>query len=182
MKKMKKDVGQVSVDTALAQVRTMALRSTTPNEVLLAAMETLSDAAQRIGHKEADHYKLSLKMLKEYEHWGPLNSLVIKLVGSDVAKKVNACVDTWKKALTKSQQMEPPQFHRQMETQQFQRQSFNNVPPKRGARVAALLGVRGTPEGVVQGHDSVIYASPLSTSWQGVRNYKNCLSNNENTL
>ncbi len=101
LKELKAAQGQETVDQALSQVRVLALRSTTSNAVLLAGMETLSDTAYKVGHKHAEHYKMCLKACKEHEGDGKLQGLVTKLVGSEEAKKVNASLDAWRKALRK---------------------------------------------------------------------------------
>ena len=89
-----------TVEAVLSQVRTLALCT---NTVLIAAMETLSDTAWRVDHKDKGHFKMSLKACREQESEGDLHSLIIKLLGSDVAKKVNTSIEAWKKALKKSE-------------------------------------------------------------------------------
>ena len=86
---------------ALAQVRTLALRSTSSNQVLLAALETLYDVATNTSHDEADTYKMALKACRDQEELGPLHGLVTKLLGTEMAKKTQTAVDSWKKAMNK---------------------------------------------------------------------------------
>ena len=57
--------------------------------------------SQRVSHPQADNYKLSLKACRDLEYEDELRSLVIKLVGSDVAKKVNTAIEGWKKVQRK---------------------------------------------------------------------------------
>ena len=103
---MRASQGQGTVQNALAQVRVLALRASTSNTVLIAAMETLADAAQRVNDKQAEHFKMSLKACRENEKEGRLHSLITKLIGSEEAKKVNSSLDAWKKGITKAEKTE----------------------------------------------------------------------------
>ena len=101
MKKMRGS-GTTAVDTALAQVRALADRTSTTNSSLIAALEVLSDQAAIHNHPDKEQFKMALKVVRAKEDMGvPLQGLVIKLVGTDAAKKVNASVDSWLKAQKK---------------------------------------------------------------------------------
>jgi hypothetical protein len=103
MKDMKNTAGQVTVETALAQVRALADRSTSTNASLIASLEVLSDQASINNHADKEHYKIALKAVRGKEKCQtPLQGLVVKLIGSDAAKKVNASVDSWLKANKKT--------------------------------------------------------------------------------
>jgi hypothetical protein len=96
---LKNAAGKVSVETALAQVRALADRPTSTNASLVAAMEVLSDIAIINEHVEREHFKIALKAVRQREHVStPLHGLIVKLIGSDVSKKVNSSVDSWLKA------------------------------------------------------------------------------------
>ena len=105
VKKLRQEAQAGSVDQALSQVRNLAAKSKVDNAVLLAAMEHLADTAQRANHPQADEYTLSLKACRDLEGEGGLRSLVIKLVGTDVAKRVNSAIEGWKKVHRKWQEL-----------------------------------------------------------------------------
>ena len=97
LKRIRQTQGDGTVKTALAQVRTLSLRQSTSNAILLASVENLYDVAEAIGHEDKDLYKLTLKACRENENGGPLQGLIIKLLGDDTAKRTQAAIDTWKK-------------------------------------------------------------------------------------
>ena len=90
IKHLKKNSGAASVETALGQVRAQALRASTQNSVIAAALETLADIASANNHKEQDHFKMNFKAARENEYIGPLHTLITKLLGMHVAKKVSS--------------------------------------------------------------------------------------------
>lgn len=102
IKKLKQDQEKGNVQMALAQVRTLALRQSTSNAFLLAAVENLYDTAVNANNEEKDMYKMTLKACRENDKAGPLHGLIIKLVGNDTAKKAQVAIDSWKKALKKA--------------------------------------------------------------------------------
>ena len=101
IKKLKKSSDAGNVDLALAQVRMLAGRSSTSNEVLIAAMEALHDAASFCDHTDKDLFKMAVRACRENDHGGPLHGLIIKLIGTDTAKKAQTAVDAWKKVQKK---------------------------------------------------------------------------------
>jgi hypothetical protein len=103
LKRLRQDHDGGSVTTALAQVRTLALRVSTSNGVLVAALETLYDAAVLADHVEKDHYKMALKACRENDAGGPLHALITRLVGTDSARKAQIAVDSWKKTMKKAE-------------------------------------------------------------------------------
>ena len=85
VKRLREKGSQVAVETALGQVRALALRSTTPNAALVAALETLSDSAIVHNHKDTEHFKMVLKACRDNEGEGPLQTLITKLLGTEAA-------------------------------------------------------------------------------------------------
>ena len=98
-RELRQQTGSASVSTALNQVRALALRQTTPNSVMIAALETLYDAAMANGDEEGETYKLVLKVSRENENSGPLQGLVTKLLGTASAKAVTSGVEAWRRSL-----------------------------------------------------------------------------------
>ena len=94
------------MQSALSQVRTLALRTTTPNQVLLASVEHLYDLASASSHKDTEIYKMALKACRENEGAGRLHSLVTKLLGTDAAKKTQTAIDQWHKVAKKEKEGE----------------------------------------------------------------------------
>jgi len=88
LKRLKDSSSLSTVEASLGQVRALALRSSTSNSVLIAALENLSDCAAVNGHPDADTYKMVLKACRDSEDIGPLHGLINKLIGSDIAKKI----------------------------------------------------------------------------------------------
>jgi hypothetical protein len=103
LKRLKDDHERGSVESALKQVRTLALRQSTDNGVLIAAMENLYDTASRADHEDLEVFKIALKMCRENDKSGPLQTLVTRLVGTDQARKAQSAVDTWRKAKKKEE-------------------------------------------------------------------------------
>lgn len=97
------------MEASLGQVRALALRTATNNVNLVAALETLADAATANAHPDAEHYKMVLKACREHEAMGPLNTLVTRLLGTEVAKKVATGLETWKKSVAKASNATNPQ-------------------------------------------------------------------------
>ena len=109
VKKMKSDQEQFKYDSVefhLQQVRTLALRPSTPNEVMLATVETLYDTANALKHPDTDTYKIALKACRENVNSGKLHGLVTKLLGTDAAKKAQSAIEAWKKAERKKEKQE----------------------------------------------------------------------------
>ena len=102
------------MEAALSQVRALALRTTTDNAVLVAALEALADTAAAHNHADADQYKLVLKACRDSEALGPLHGLINKLIGTEMAKKIATSLEGWKKALKK----EGPQANSNNQQQQ----------------------------------------------------------------
>ena len=102
IKRLREQGSQNAVETALGQVRALALRSTTPNATLVAALEHLSDTAIVHGHSDCEHYKMVLKACRDNEGEGPLQTLITKLLGTEAAKKVATGLESWRKAVAKS--------------------------------------------------------------------------------
>ena len=91
----------------LHQVRNLAKRPATSNDVLLAAIETLYDSANMASHPDVETYKMTLHACREHSQEVPLQGLVIKLLGTDAAKKAPTAIDQWKKVnKTKSSKSE----------------------------------------------------------------------------
>ena len=111
IKRLKENSGAASVETALGQVRALALRASTHNSALVAALETLADIASANNHKEQDHFKMILKAARENEYVGPLHTLITKLLGTDVAKKVSSGLETWRKSVLKEGGLAGNQHH-----------------------------------------------------------------------
>jgi hypothetical protein len=103
MKRLRQEQEGGSVKSALSQVRTLALRSSTPNGVLLAALEQLHDIAVVADHPDKDAYKMAMKACRDNDGSGQLHGLVTRLLGTDSAKKAQTAVDSWKKYLKKAE-------------------------------------------------------------------------------
>jgi hypothetical protein len=91
-----------NVENLLAQVRTLAMRPHTENDLLIASLENLSDAANLYNHADAETFKLALKACRENSASGKLHGLVIKLLGTDAAKKAQVAIEGWRKAAQKA--------------------------------------------------------------------------------
>lgn len=96
MKKMRKERECGSVQSALAEVRSLALKKTVDHDVLLARFENLVDVANHANDEDAEFYKIAYKSIKDSS--GDIKSLITRLVGTATAKKVTTAVDQWKKA------------------------------------------------------------------------------------
>jgi len=106
LKKLKESHSAGGVEYALKQVRNLALRSSTDNGVLLAAMESLHDAAVITNHADAPIYKMTLKSCRENDDTGyPLHTLITKMIGDEASKKAQAAIDAWQKSARKAKQM-----------------------------------------------------------------------------
>lgn len=101
VKRMRQEKEMGSVDSALQQVRTLALRSTTPNGVLLSSMESLYDTAVRASHEDQELYKTALRACRENDTKGDLHGLITKLIGTDSAKKAQTAIEAWSKTMRK---------------------------------------------------------------------------------
>ncbi|XP_064626844.1 uncharacterized protein LOC135487250 isoform X2 [Lineus longissimus] len=69
VKRIRQTQEGTSVQTALSQVRTLALRTTTPNGVLLASLESLYDTAVASDHTDKELYKMALKSRFQPDRW-----------------------------------------------------------------------------------------------------------------
>lgn len=113
LKRLREEKDAGSVTSALAEVRTLALRKTVDREVLIARFEHLVDMATNSQHDEADYYKLCMKAIRDAP--GEIRSLVTRLIGTDKAKKVAALVDKHTKSAAKAAvQKDEPQAQAQM--------------------------------------------------------------------
>ena len=99
---MKQTQEKANVQLALSQVRTLAIRSSSTNSVLIAALESLYDATTISNHAQKDTYKFALKACRENESSGPLHGLIIRLLGTDEAKKTQVALEAWKKSQKKN--------------------------------------------------------------------------------
>jgi len=95
LKTLEQEHGGGSVKSALEQVRTLAGRLSTPNGVLISAMEQLFDAATRVDHPDIDIYKSALRACRENDSVGPLHGLITKLLGKECERKTQSAVDSW---------------------------------------------------------------------------------------
>lgn len=98
VKRMRSEADAGSVDNALAQVQSLADKEHLDPDVLLAQVELLADTASRVGHERADEYRRSLKVCRQQEKSPAIRSLVIKLLGTEAQKRINAAADAWRKA------------------------------------------------------------------------------------
>ena len=86
------------VDALLAQVRTLAMRPHTDNDLLIATLENLYDVANLLSHPNTETYEVALKACRENSSSGKLHGLIIKLVGTEAAKKAQTAILGWRKA------------------------------------------------------------------------------------
>ena len=135
------------MEACLSQVRALALRAATPNGILLAALESLSDSAAAHGHEEAETYRMVLKACKECEGDGPVHGLINKLIGSELAKKISTSMEGWRKTLRKEERKAPrSQAHQPQHSQPglFPHVGHNFYPP---TPPPAWMSFRGRPRG-----------------------------------
>ena len=97
IKRLKQAQEGTNVQMALTQVRTLALRSSTPNGVLLASLESLHDTAVAADHHDKELFKMALKASRDNDSSGSLHGLVTRLLSTESAKKAQTAVDAWKK-------------------------------------------------------------------------------------
>ena len=99
LKALKNKKEEMQVDEALSTVRCLASRpSLTSQNVLLAAIETLIEIANKANHKDASLFSKSYAICKRYEDNDDFCGLVLKLFGSQEDKKIAAAVSDWAKA------------------------------------------------------------------------------------
>ena len=88
LKALKNKKEEIKVDEALSTVRCLASRpSLTSQNVLLAAIETLIEIANKANHKDASLFSKSYAICKRYEDNDDFCGLVLKLFGSQEDKK-----------------------------------------------------------------------------------------------
>ena len=89
----------VQVDEALATVRTLANRPklTSPN-ILMTAIENLVEISNKTNYKDATLFSKTLSICKKYEDHEDFCSLVLKLFGSQVDKKISSILADWAKS------------------------------------------------------------------------------------
>ena len=89
----------LQVDEALSNVRSLASRPnlTSPN-VLMAAIETLIEVANKANYKDASMFSKAYATCKRYEENEDFCGLVLKLFGSQEDKKIASIIADWAKA------------------------------------------------------------------------------------
>lgn len=99
LKALKSRRNDLQVDDALSSVRTLAIRpSLTSHNVLLAAIETLIEVANKANHKDASLFSKSYAICKRSEDNEDFCGLVLKLFGTQEDKKIAAVVADWAKS------------------------------------------------------------------------------------
>lgn len=99
LKALKSRRDDLQVDDALSSVRSLASRpSLTSHNVLLAAIETLIEVANKANHKDASLFSKSYAICKRYEDNEDFCGLVLKLFGKQEDKKIAAVVADWAKS------------------------------------------------------------------------------------
>ena len=164
LKRLREGNAHSSVDAALGQVRALALRSSTDNAVLVAALETLADLAAAHSHEDAQQYKLVLKACQDSEALGPLHGLINKLIGTDMAKKIASSLEGWKKSLKRDDGKTPqrPQPQQQGNHQPPMMGGFYpGPPPPPWAQFGNFRGRgRGRPQGAYRTKRCFLCNSP----------------------
>lgn len=90
---------ELQVDDALSNIRSLASRpALTSHHVLLVAIETLIEIANKANHKDASLYSKSYAICKRYEESEDFCGLVLKLFGTQEDKKIAAVVADWAKS------------------------------------------------------------------------------------
>ena len=78
------------------------MRPHTDNDLLIAALENLYDVANLCSHPNTETYKVALKACRENSSSGKLHGLIIKLVGTEAAKKAQTAIEGWRKSEKKA--------------------------------------------------------------------------------
>ena len=86
------------MEAALAQVQALADKEHVDPMVLVAQVEHLADLASATSHAQAELYQKTWKRCRDQEKSKRVKSLVIRLVGTEVQKKVLAAEEAWRKA------------------------------------------------------------------------------------
>ena len=102
LKRLREEKHQSTVAQILQQVRTLARRPTTSNDVLIASLENLYDEANLTGHEDTELFKTTLQACRTNFTEGQLHGLITKLIGTEAAKKAQAAIDQWRRAEAKS--------------------------------------------------------------------------------